>query len=1095
MEALAEHLQPFFAWLVRTTLVASIVVCVILAVQKLLGRKLGPRWCHALWLVLLVRMVLPWAPPSPFSLLNLIPVSIHPARVEDKVVIKPYQQGLPVTEAPGDTETGAASPSQSKGMTEQATVTGGPSVVNARPTSGSLAPAIRSVLPAFWLVGVALLGGYLFATNFALWRIVKREHPLTRQPILDLLEACKAQMGVETIVALVPTDQVSSAALFGFLRPRLLLPRQMLETAGQDELRYVFLHELAHLRRHDIYLGWLTSLLQMLHWFNPLVWLAFHRMRADRELACDALVLTQTGQDESHAYGRTMVGMLERFSHPRRLPAMAGILESKSQLRRRITMIARFKNNSYRWSPLAVVLIMAVACLALPGARRNSVTAAERAVSEPSAKPVFRRVQVSNKIPWDASLSPDGNTIAFVSEDKLWVMPRVGTLGADYPGAPKLVDTGAVKVDWAGLAWSGEGRWIAFNSMKEEPKGNVITYVVSVDGGAPRAVCENYRETRVFNYRISLSPDGTTLAFASVDGNELHIYTVAVDGGTPKRLAEATAREPVFSPDGKMIAYVEDKSLGRQGGSLWTVSAAGGTPQRVAEAGNATSPVWSPDGRMIAFLDYKDTMTTKQIHIVPVGGDGGSAGQKTTIDCPQEVDEINRLTGWASDGKIGAIFKGHIEFGLYTFPATGGTATLVEHGTYAAQPRWSPDGRRIAFSTSAPGGDSGWVTFGTASISADGGEVTAIAIPSDSKINKGGWGGGNHVSPDGKTIVFAGRKSAAGDGAYVRGQYTSHIWTLPLEGGKPVQITDAPAPLMDWFPCWSPDGKTIAFVRAKDNPNMAEAFREANICLVPATGGEPRQLTTESDAFVFGAIAWSPDGKWIAYFSGDRERSPDSMSLRLIPAEGGPSRLVGKVQATSGVNTELAWSPDSKRIALNGRLYEKVIKIMSVDDGSTVDIVPNLVEPSSIWHLDWSRDGKQFVFAGGQGTADPELWMIENFLPAVAGTGASAATSGPGLASENNVFADPETGITLTKFKTLSGPACDVIQYSSRLHLSPNGRFLLRGVRVIPLDGGEPFDLVDMPDADHGSLSPDGRKVVFYASEAMWLIEVDPETG
>jgi Tol biopolymer transport system component len=496
-------------------------------------------------------------------------------------------------------------------------------------------------------------------------------------------------------------------------------------------------------------------------------------------------------------------------------------------------------------------------------------------------------------------------------------------------------------------------------------------------------VYENYRETRIFNYRMSLSPNGTTLAFSSVDGNELHLYTISVDGGTPKRLVEAPAREPVFSPDGKRIAYVEDKSLGRQGGGLWAVPAEGGTPKRVAVAGNATSPVWSPDGRRIAFLDYKDKMATTQIHIVPVDKDGGNAGEKTTIDCPQTVDEVTRLTGWTPDSKIGAIFKGHIEFGLYTLPVKGGTTTLVQHGTYASLPRWSPDGKRIIFSTNTMGSGSGWVTFGTAFISAEGGEVTTVPIPSDTKISKTGWGAGNHVSPDRKTIVFAGQKSGEGKGPYVRGAYASHIWTLPLEGGKPIQLTTAPAPLMDWFPCWSPDGKTVAFVRAKDSPNMAEAFREASICLIPAEGGEPRQLTSESDAFVFGCIAWSPDGKLLAYFSADKEWSKDSMSLRVIPVEGGNSRLVGKVPAITW-NTELAWSPDSKRIALNGRKDENVIKIMSLDDGSTVDITPDLVN-ASIWHLDWSRDGERLVFAGGQGSGAPEFWLMENFLPPTAG--------------------------------------------------------------------------------------------------------------
>jgi WD40 repeat protein len=78
---------------------------------------------------------------------------------------------------------------------------------------------------------------------------------------------------------------------------------------------------------------------------------------------------------------------------------------------------------------------------------------------------------------------------------------------------------------------------------------------------------------------------------------------------------------------------------------------------------------------------------------------------------------------------------------------------------------------------------------------------------------------------------------------------------------------------------------------------------------------------------------------------------------------------------------ELAWSPDSKRIACNGP-DGKTIKIMSLADGSTVDLAPDLVN-ARIWHLDWSHDGQRLVFAGRQGTTDSEFWMMENFLSAV----------------------------------------------------------------------------------------------------------------
>lgn len=95
-------------------------------------------------------------------------------------------------------------------------------------------------------------------------------------------------------------------------------------------------------------------------------------------------------------------------------------------------------------------------------------------------------------------------------------------------------------------------------------------------------------------------------------------------------------------------------------------------------------------------------------------------------------------------------------------------------------------------------------------------------------------------------------------------------------------------------------------------------------------------------------------------------------------------------------------------------------------------------------------------------------------------------------ASEKQVITDPETGVEYTKIRELTGKK-DVIVYNTELGLSPNGKFLLCDKVVIPLDSGEPFDLVDMP-AWRGSWSPDGKKVAFY-SGAIWVIPVSPETG
>src|SRR5690606_2319727 len=140
----------------------------------------------------------------------------------------------------------------------------------------------------------------------------------------------------------VASELRGGPALFGFLRPRLLVPSEFLHPRHREQLRYMILHELAHYKRGDIPMNWIITFVQTLHWFNPVVWYAFYRMRADREVACDALALRYLTDDEAFAYGRTIISLYETNRPMPAVPGAVGILEDKRHLKRRITMIANF---------------------------------------------------------------------------------------------------------------------------------------------------------------------------------------------------------------------------------------------------------------------------------------------------------------------------------------------------------------------------------------------------------------------------------------------------------------------------------------------------------------------------------------------------------------------------------------------------------------------------------------------------------------------------------------------------------------------------------------------------------------------------------
>ncbi len=96
-------------------------------------------------------------------------------------------------------------------------------------------------------------------------------------------------------------------------------------------------------------------------------------------------------------------------------------------------------------------------------------------------------------------------------------------------------------------------------------------------------------------------------------------------------------------------------------------------------------------------------------------------------------------------------------------------------------------------------------------------------------------------------------------------------------------------------------------------------------------------------------------------------------------------------------------------------------------------------------------------------------------------------------ASEKGVIIDQNTGVKYTRTMTFAGKR-DVIEYTTDLNLSPNSKLLLNWNLVIPLDGGDPFDLVDIP-AGRGTWSPDGKKAVFFSKEGIWIVTVSAETG
>jgi Tol biopolymer transport system component len=499
------------------------------------------------------------------------------------------------------------------------------------------------------------------------------------------------------------------------------------------------------------------------------------------------------------------------------------------------------------------------------------------------------------------------------------------------------------------MSWSADGKWIAYNTLLSEDYVGIC--IVPSSGGKVKRIVNRYRAgVSLHNYLLSLSPDGKIVAFTSKGKKNNPYIWVNVEGGDVNQLTEDGGTQPAFSPDGKKIAYVKKKPQKTEirKSDVWVIPAAGGTPVQVSDLqGRATGPIWSPDGKMIAFTRKVTSHDgSKEICIVPVSETGNPEASPTQIELPLETWDF--LAGWTPDNKIGVLLTNPEHRAIYTVPASGGNATQVTPQGDYIMPRWSPDGKRIYLR-------------GLASVPSEGGEISISHIDADSMIQGPLQWGGNVVSPDGKKIVFCSSKKDN------KPYSSTHIYTIPVEGGEPKQLTIRPG--WDRFPCWSPDGKSIAFIRYSDASWIKKKHDYINnICIVRPEGGEVRQLTSESDKVARATIAWSPDGKSIAYYSEDK-------TIRVIPVQGGEPRVVVKVDKVNEWRDELSWSPDGKKIAYSSK---GSIWVVSLDGGEPEEIKTGLDAKAT--HLSWSPDGEKIAFTAIKG-GDTELWLMENFLP------------------------------------------------------------------------------------------------------------------
>lgn len=347
-------LEAAFERMIEGTWQASVLILLVLFLQRLFRNRLTPQWQYALWIPVVIRLLLPSVPSSSVSLFGA-PAFLASRMGTGKPQVK-IETNLLVGNKPAAPETattlesapGLELPSQPHPVQPRNWLT------------------LRSA--AFLWATVSALLFLRMAVGVVRFALNARRGARVDDPVL-LREAdeAKARLHCRGRFRVLETDAVASPALFGLIRPALLLPKGLRAQLSKTEFQHVLAHEIAHLKRGDLPWAWVLALAQTLHWFNPLVWYALGRCRADRELACDALALSRLPENEYKNYGATILKLIEVFPSAPRATGVIGILEGKHQMKRRIEFVARFRNERRMpWCAIALIALLTTAGLSKP---------------------------------------------------------------------------------------------------------------------------------------------------------------------------------------------------------------------------------------------------------------------------------------------------------------------------------------------------------------------------------------------------------------------------------------------------------------------------------------------------------------------------------------------------------------------------------------------------------------------------------------------------------------------------------------------------------------------------------------------------------
>ncbi len=352
-------MEKLWDLVLQASVYGSIVGIVILIVKTLLKDKISGKWTYLLWMILIIKLIVPFGPQSSISLFNKIPSNITNNAIVDSSVIINSDLNSNNNYEQENNEYIASNTDEKENKVLSINNNGS---IDENKSISNLYKFIN-VLPLVWMAGFITTLFISIFIFFTLNKQVKIKKKIEDENIKFILEKSKNIMKIKMNINLVVNDDIRTPALCRLINPTILFPNAMLDLED-DEIKYILLHELSHYKRKDILVNYLLVLFQCVHWFNLFIWFFFKKIREDMELATDEMVVSKLNEDEYKNYARTIITIIERVSIVPKNIGVLGMADDKKILKKRIEMI---KNSSIFKNKKKLISIIGISCVLILG--------------------------------------------------------------------------------------------------------------------------------------------------------------------------------------------------------------------------------------------------------------------------------------------------------------------------------------------------------------------------------------------------------------------------------------------------------------------------------------------------------------------------------------------------------------------------------------------------------------------------------------------------------------------------------------------------------------------------------------------------------